>query len=298
MVYSGFWTWLHLLQLCIANHCVDPEDDAVNKPWRPIPSGLISVASARTLHLILLPSCLCLSAWLGPQWHTISLALAGAVYHELHFHEHWVTRNVCNAWFYGSLNAGAAMVAGGTFYVFIHTHWTLCNNNRTLVLGQSVLTTRTATSVTVNSLIIFSTIQSQDFRDRICDEQMARWTIPIMWPTGGRISMLVILTTWSVGLSCACDIAYRFCVPFCMLGVFIGMRFIRKRTADGDQQSYQYYNVGFQCCGDVCSRVKPLPPLQIWLMAAEVVHTPMVMTAFMSRATRFEGSAVSEIVTP
>jgi len=148
-VYAGFWTWLHLLQLCIANQCVDPEEDALNKPWRPIPAGLISVPDARTLHLILLPSCLCLSAWLGPKWHTVSLELAGLAYHEFHFHSHWLTRNICNAWFYGSLNAGAAMVAA----------------------GESRLTTRTAISVAVNSLIIFSTIQAQDFRDLVGDKK-------------------------------------------------------------------------------------------------------------------------------
>ena len=117
--------------------------------------------------------------------------------------------------------------------------------NRTLVLGQSRLTTHTAISVAVNSLIIFSTIQSRDFRDQVSDEQMARWTIPLVWPTGSRISMLVILAAWSVGLSCACDLAYPFSVPFCVLAVFIGMRFIRKRTANDDQQSYKYYNVRF-----------------------------------------------------
>jgi 4-hydroxybenzoate polyprenyltransferase len=125
MVYSGFWTWLHLLQLCIANQCMDPEEDALNRPWHPIPSGLISVAGARTIHLILYPSCLCLSAWLGPQWHTVSFTLVGLAYHELHFHAHWFTRNVCNAWLYGSLNAGAALVAAGTFYAILYPPWTL-----------------------------------------------------------------------------------------------------------------------------------------------------------------------------
>ena len=117
--------------------------------------------------------------------------------------------------------------------------------NRTLVLGQSRLTTHTAISVAVNSLIIFSTIQSRDFHDQVSDEQMARWTIPLVWPTGSRISMLVILAAWSVGLSCACNLAYLFSVPFCVLAVFIGMRFIRKRTANDDQQSYKYYIVRF-----------------------------------------------------
>ena len=83
-----------------------------------------------------------------------------------------------------------------------------------------------------------------------------------------------------------------------MLAVFIGMRYIQKRTTEDDQQSYQYYNVRFQCCRDMCPRFKPHHPLQIWLVAAKVVHTPMIMTAFMSCATRLEGSAASEIVSP
>lgn len=256
-MFAGFWTWLHILQFCTANQCVDPEEDALNKPWRPIPAGLISIADARTFHLILLPLCLCLSVWLGPKssakWHSISWALAGLAYNGFHFHAHWLTRNVGCAWLYGSLNAGAAIVAAGTFYVFIHPPWTLPNNNFTHVLGESGLTTRTAISVAVNSLIIFSTLQSQDFRDLVGDTKTGRWTLPMVWPTGSRISMLVIMTTWSVGLSRACDLAHLFSVPFCMWAAFIGTRFIQKRTPDDDQQTYNYFNVRLYCFGGMCS---------------------------------------------
>jgi 4-hydroxybenzoate polyprenyltransferase len=113
------------------------------------------------------------------------------------------------------------------------------------VLGQSTLTARTALSVTLNTLIILSTIHSQDFRDRAGDKRAGRWTIPMEWPKGSRISMLVILTTWSVGLSWACGLVYVLSVPFCVFAVFIGLRFIQKRRIDDDKLSYQYYNVRF-----------------------------------------------------
>jgi 4-hydroxybenzoate polyprenyltransferase len=116
MVYSCFWTWLHLLQFCVSNQSQDPEEDALNKPWRPIPSGLVSAAGARALRWILVPLCPLLSACLGIHWHSISLALASLAYHELHFQSHGLMRNVCNAWGYASFNAGAAMIASGMLY--------------------------------------------------------------------------------------------------------------------------------------------------------------------------------------
>jgi 4-hydroxybenzoate polyprenyltransferase len=115
MLYAVFWTWLHLLQFCISNQSLDPEEDASNKPWRPIPSGLVSVARARTLRWILLFSCFSLSVRLRAHWQGASLALAFLAHNELHLHSHWLMRNVCNAWGYASFNAGASAIAAGAF---------------------------------------------------------------------------------------------------------------------------------------------------------------------------------------
>src|SRR6267154_4089537 len=113
-------------------------------------------------------------------------------------------------------------------------------------LGQSTMTSRTLISSAVNALIIFSTIHAQDFRDEVGDKLMGRRTIPIVWPEGGRVWILVMLTAWSVGLSWTCDLAIPFSVPFFCLSLFVGLRFFRKRTAGADRQSYLYYNVRFR----------------------------------------------------
>jgi 4-hydroxybenzoate polyprenyltransferase len=113
MLYAVFWTWLHLLQTDISNQSMDPEEDALNKPWRPIPSGLISVAGARRLRWILLPSCFSLSVYLGVHWQGIALALSFLAYNELQLHSHWIMRNVLNAWGYAFFNAGAFAIAAG-----------------------------------------------------------------------------------------------------------------------------------------------------------------------------------------
>ena len=216
----------------------------MNKPWRPIPSGIVSVANARILRWILLPLCLSLSISLEAHWQGISLAIAFIVHNELHLHSHWLMRNACNAWGYASFNAGASAIAGA-YYPF-HTVFA---NDHTSALGQSTMTTRTLISFAVNALIIFSTIHAQDFRDEVGDKIMGRRTIPIVWPEGSRVWILSILTAWSVGLSWACDLAILFSVPFCCLSLFVGLRFFRKRTAGADRQSYLYYNVrcSFRC---------------------------------------------------
>jgi len=119
MLCAVLWTWLHLLQFCVSNQSLNPEEDALNKPWRPIPSGIVPVVNARILRWILLPLCLSLSISLEAHWQGISLAIAFIVHNELHLHSHWLMRNACNAWGYASFNAGASAIAGA--YYSFHT---------------------------------------------------------------------------------------------------------------------------------------------------------------------------------
>jgi len=105
------------------------------------------------------------------------------------------------------------------------------------------MTTRNTVSFVINALIIFSTIHAQDFRDEVGDRLMGRRTVPIVWPKGSRIWIFAMLTAWSVGLSWACDLPFPVSVPFCMLAMSVGLRFLRRRTADEDKLSYRYYNV-------------------------------------------------------
>ena len=114
------------------------------------------------------------------------------------------------------------------------------------------MSTRTLISFAVNALIIFSTIHAQDFRDEVGDKLMGRRTIPIVWPKGSRVWILAILTAWSVGLSWACGLAIPFSVPFCLLSLFVGLRFFRERTAGADRRSYLYYNVRCSFDRELC----------------------------------------------
>jgi hypothetical protein len=94
-----------------------------------------------------------------------------------------------------------------------------------------------------------------------------------VWPEGSRVWILVMLVAWSVGLSCACNLAITFSVPFCFLSLYVGLCFFQKRTVDADRRSYLYYNVSFRLMYVMLDEMaKPFPLLQIWLAAAQVAH--------------------------
>ncbi|KAI0054327.1 hypothetical protein BV25DRAFT_1817197, partial [Artomyces pyxidatus] len=94
------WTWLHLLQFCVSNQSANPEEDALNKPWRPIPSRRISVSATHVLRWVLLPICFALSILLRVPLHGVAFAVAIFVHNDLRLDRHWLLRTVCNAWGY------------------------------------------------------------------------------------------------------------------------------------------------------------------------------------------------------
>lgn len=75
LIDTMFWVWLHLLSCNLANEIQAIEEDKINKPSRPIPSGLITVHSATIVRLALVPICLTYSAVYSPQVALVSLAL-------------------------------------------------------------------------------------------------------------------------------------------------------------------------------------------------------------------------------
>src|SRR6266403_2609865 len=85
---------------------LNPDEDALNKPWCPIPSGIVTVVNARLLRWSLFPLSLSLSIYLEAHWQDISLAIDFMVYNELRLHPHWPMRNSCNAWGYASFQRG------------------------------------------------------------------------------------------------------------------------------------------------------------------------------------------------
>ena len=105
------WAFINLLYFCIANQVFDPEEDALNKPWRPIPAGRISVRGANIFRALILPICLWSSWSWGVLPQCLVLVVLGSAYNDLNIGAHWASRHVSVAIMYGALNYGAARVA-------------------------------------------------------------------------------------------------------------------------------------------------------------------------------------------
>jgi len=120
-IQAIFWIYLHLLEFNLSNQVHNPEEDKRNKPWRPLPSGRISLERAITLKRIAIVACLLISLHYGVQVFYASLLFAIFIpmHHELHGDQHWLTKNLMNAVGYSCFGIGSTLIACEHYINFI-----------------------------------------------------------------------------------------------------------------------------------------------------------------------------------
>ncbi|KAI0768628.1 UbiA prenyltransferase family-domain-containing protein [Trametes elegans] len=224
MLLRAVWIWLHLLQFCISNQCLSPDEDGTNKPWRPIPARRISTAAARRLRWAMLAVCLAVSAQYGVGLASAVLMLATLAHNELGMDARWLPRNVCNAVGYAAFNAGATYVRrSGAEHC----------GPRAMAVPAQVL----------NALVILTTVQAQDFQDAEGDRAVGRKTLPIIAPAASRWAMMFLLPAWSAFLSLYWRTSTVHGAVLLAFGITVASRFVFRRSAPADRLSYRIYNV-------------------------------------------------------
>jgi 4-hydroxybenzoate polyprenyltransferase len=106
------WIWIHLLQCNVSNQCGGVDEDTLNKPWRPIPAGLISLPAARQLRWKASILSLGLSLVFGTAitWISIIFAIVTWIYNEAHLSSHWFGKSALNTIGYVLFQAGATVI--------------------------------------------------------------------------------------------------------------------------------------------------------------------------------------------
>jgi 4-hydroxybenzoate polyprenyltransferase len=91
----------------------DPEEDLRNKPWRPLPSGRITLRNALIFRYLAPVLCVTLSACYSARifYASAFFALLIPMYHELHGDQHWLSKNLMNAVGYACFAIGSTLVA-------------------------------------------------------------------------------------------------------------------------------------------------------------------------------------------
>ncbi|KAF7340800.1 hypothetical protein MSAN_02109100 [Mycena sanguinolenta] len=216
------WTYLNLLQFCVSNQRKPSAiaEDAANKPWRPVPAGLISPAQAAVLRWTLLPACLAISWAYAATIPGITFSAIILLHNEFGMDSHWLTRSILNAAGYAALDWGATVIARGDAF-----------QNSNAVEPQLL-----------NGMIILTTIHAQDFRDELGDRVAGRRTIPTEMPKIGRIAILIGLPAWSIVVGCLFSSSKLVSLLLISMGTWVGTRFYLLRTLENDRASYTAYN--------------------------------------------------------
>ncbi|KAF2800212.1 hypothetical protein K505DRAFT_229289 [Melanomma pulvis-pyrius CBS 109.77] len=179
------WLWLVILQCCIHNqrHPNSINEDAINKAWRPLPAGRISIRhTTYLLGLVYVAAGIC-SYWLG------LLPLLGLY-----------TMFVI-AWYYNDLGASdhsglsRAILNGAGFFCFYYGALHI-----SIGRGQ-VLSEKAYHWVAIMVLIFSTTIHAQDFRDQRGDRARGRKTfITAFGDSGARWTVILSVLFWSMAV--------------------------------------------------------------------------------------------------
>ncbi|KAI1371220.1 UbiA prenyltransferase family [Hypoxylon crocopeplum] len=205
-----FFNWTNLLVFDLANQRL-PEsarEDALNKPWRPVPRGLVTSAQVRRAMLLCIPIVLAANHLLGVGTETSLLFVLTWLYNDLMGgDENWICRNVIIAAAFWLYNTGSAKVAGNPY------------SQAAGITEKGVLWT------TIISGVILTTMHVQDLKDQegdcargrrlaplVLGDRAARWTIAIpicfwscyctwFWEVG-TAGLGVILLGFTVAIRC------------------------------------------------------------------------------------------------
>ncbi|KAG7094949.1 hypothetical protein E1B28_005750 [Marasmius oreades] len=214
------WVWLFLLQFCAANQMYNTKEDSINKPYRPIPAGLMTVTSAYALRWTLVLLCLYLSWNNGVLLPGISLTLAFIAYNEGGLDSRWYSKSLLNAIGIVSWDVGSAGIASA---------------------GHLNLTEKFSITPFLSVAIIWTTIHVQDFRDEVGDRVQGRITLPTLLPEASRHITFFLINAWSIGLGQywgLSSIAYALFVSF---GFYLSLRILLQRTEGEDKVSLRLY---------------------------------------------------------
>lgn len=225
------WNWVNVLIFDLANQRLTGSviEDSINKPWRPLPSGRITVVQARRLLLAVLPIGFFITCYLGGMEETIAMMVLTWMYNDLGgADESYLVRNLINAFGFMCYSSGATLVACGH--------------------GEFTLNPEAYQWLAMVGGIVLTTLQMQDMSDQEGDQARGRGTIPLVlgdWVARWTIAIPVSL--WSIACPLFWELhPYAFIAPI-ILGGIVGLRILLHRSVDADKVTWKFWNLWISC---------------------------------------------------
>lgn len=215
------WNWLNVLVFNLSNqrHPESVLEDSINKPWRPIPSGRITIEQTQRLLFFGIPLVLGIAYLLGAWEETALLIVMTWMYNDLGGgDESIISRNVLLAMAFCQHNKASLRVAtDGAFDV-----------------GP-----RAWTWLAMTSGIIATTMQIQDMKDQDGDRAKNRQTAPlVLGDLFARWTIAVPMVAWSVACPAFWELEPLGYVLPVGLGMAIAVRIILLRGTLADKRTW------------------------------------------------------------
>ena len=210
------WTWLNTLLFTLSNQRLPDavKEDAINKPFRPLPSGRITTPGATRLLLLGIPLVSLLSIYLGAAQETVLLTCLNWMYNELGGSDDYIGRSILLSATYACYCAGSVQVALGPEYTMHRAAYQW---------------------IAIIAGVIFTTLHVQDLKDQAGDSARGRKTLPlVLGDQPARWTVAVPVLVWSIlcpsfwslqGISFATTMA---------LGLGVAVRVIWMRGVEAD----------------------------------------------------------------
>ncbi|KAL8709872.1 MAG: hypothetical protein Q9220_005488 [cf. Caloplaca sp. 1 TL-2023] len=223
----ALWVWINLLPFAISNQRQPAAivEDAINKPWRPMPSHRLTMAQAKRRMLGLYAIAIGISLYVGALRQCVVLIFLGYWYNDLGgADKNPLIRNLINGCGFVCYTSGAMEVAYG----------------EGLQLAADGLLTRWLGLI---GAVVTSSVHTQDMYDKAGDSIRGRRTVPLVigdwW---SRLSIAAAIFVWSY-------LGLRFwnadrlqCAPVLALGLVVIRRTLTLKNVDQDRTTFKVWN--------------------------------------------------------
>ena len=98
-------------------------------------------------------------------------------------------------------------------------------------------------AIILSAMVIFTTIQAQDFQDVAGDQASNRITFPIYAPEFSRFFTLLTIPLWSLTLCWFWNIGWSVGAVYVGLGGYVGARYYYNCSQEEDEKSFIIFNV-------------------------------------------------------
>ncbi|KAJ7223138.1 UbiA prenyltransferase family [Mycena pura] len=223
LLQTELWIWMHLLMCNVSNQARSKEEDAINRPWRPLPSDRVTESQAIVLRWAVAGICVIWSTLYGRDQvlTSLGLLLTTFMYDEAGLSKHVIGKNFCNIGGYAAFEIGATKI----------------------IAASRHLDSVSVHAVIISGILIFTTIQAQDFPDVEGDAAMGRVTFPIYAPEFSRIATLAVMVAWSIFLGFYWSLGAICSLALVVLGFYSGLRYYLWRQVAQDRKSYLVFSV-------------------------------------------------------